>query len=69
VVLEKHGEDQMDRSCEERRNITQSQGKKEYPTFNETSKIKRIAYILPRNRLLKHCTEGKVEGRTEVAGR
>jgi hypothetical protein len=62
------GEDQLDRSCEER-NVTQSQGGKEYPTFNETSKIKRIAYILRRNCLLKHFIEGKIEGRREVAGR
>jgi hypothetical protein len=68
-VLEKDGEDRLDRSCEERRNITQSQGRREYPSFKETSKIKRIAYILRRNCLLKHFIEGKIEGRTEVADR
>ena len=32
-------------------------------------KAKRIVYILLRNCLIKHITEGKVEGRTEVMGR
>jgi hypothetical protein len=35
VVLEKNGEDQLDRSCEKRGSITQSQGGKEYPTYNK----------------------------------
>ena len=60
-MLEKDGEDQLDRSCEERRNIAQSQGGKESHMFNETNKIKRIAYILRRNCLLKHFIEGKIE--------
>jgi hypothetical protein len=34
VVLEKTGEDQLDRSCE-KWSITQSQGGKEYPTYNK----------------------------------
>jgi len=32
VVLEKDGEDQLDRSCEKLRSITYSQGAEEYPT-------------------------------------
>jgi hypothetical protein len=32
VVLKKDGEDQVDRSCEELRSITQSQGGEEGPT-------------------------------------
>ena len=35
MVLEKDGEDQLDRSCEERRSITESQGGEEYPTYNK----------------------------------
>jgi hypothetical protein len=35
VVLEKDGKDQLDRSREKRRSTTQSQGEKEYPTYNE----------------------------------
>ena len=34
VVLEKNG-DQLDRSCEEWRSITQSQGGEEYPAYSE----------------------------------
>jgi hypothetical protein len=32
VVLEKDREDQLDRSCEECRNTTKSQGREKYPT-------------------------------------
>jgi hypothetical protein len=32
MVLEKDGEDQLDRSCEKRRSITYSQGGQGYPT-------------------------------------
>ena len=35
VVLEKDGEDQLDRSCEKLRTITKSQGGEEYPTINQ----------------------------------
>ena len=33
---EEDGEDQLDRSCEKRRSITWSQGRKEHPTYNKT---------------------------------
>jgi hypothetical protein len=35
VVLEKNGEDQLDRSCEKWRSVTYSQGAEEYPTWNK----------------------------------
>jgi hypothetical protein len=38
VVLEKDGEDQLDRPCENWRSITQSQGGQEYPTYNKKKK-------------------------------
>jgi hypothetical protein len=38
VVLEKNGEDQLDRSCEKWRSITQSQGGEEYRTYNKKKK-------------------------------
>jgi hypothetical protein len=38
VVLEKNGEDQLDRSCEKWRSITQIQGGEEYPTYNKKKK-------------------------------
>ena len=35
-MLEKNGENHLDQSCEKQRNITQSQGGEEYPTYNIT---------------------------------
>ena len=35
VVLEKDGEDQMDRSCEKWRSVTYSQGGEKYITYNK----------------------------------
>jgi hypothetical protein len=46
----------------------QSQGGKEYPTYNE-GQGNRTGHILRRNCLLKHAIEGKIEGRTEVTER
>jgi hypothetical protein len=68
VVLEKDGEDQLDRSCEKWRSITQSQGGEEYPAYNK-KKANWIGHILRRNCLLKHVIEGKLEGRIEMSGR
>ena len=36
MLLEKDGENQLGRSCEKLRNITQSQGGKEYRTYSKT---------------------------------
>jgi hypothetical protein len=69
VVLEKNGEDQLDRSCEKLRTITQSQGGEEYPTYNKIRKANCTGHILRRNCLLKHVIEGKLEGRIEMTGR
>jgi hypothetical protein len=57
VVLEKDGEDQLDRSCE---NI-----------LHEIRKWKAnwIGRILRRNCLLKQVIEGKIKGQTEVTRR
>jgi hypothetical protein len=68
VVLEKNGEDQLDRSCE-KLSITQSQGGEEYPTYNKKKKANWIGHIVRRNRLLKHVIEGKLVGRIELTGR
>jgi hypothetical protein len=38
VVLMKNGEDQLDRSCEKWRSITQSQGGEEYRTYSKKKK-------------------------------
>jgi len=68
-LLEKDGEDQLDRSCEKGRSITKSQGGEEYPTNNKRRKANRIGHILRRNCLLKHIIGGKIEGRVEVTER
>jgi hypothetical protein len=68
VVLEKDGEDQLDRSCEKLTSITQSQDER-----NIVHTVKRksnwISHILRTNCLLKHVIAGKLEGRIEVTGR
>jgi len=45
-----------------------SQGGKKYPTYNK-EQGNRNGYILRRNCLVEHATEGKKEGRIEVMGR
>jgi hypothetical protein len=69
VLLEKNGEDQLDRSCGKWRSITQSQGGEKYLTYNKKKKANWIGHILRRNCLLKHAIEGKLEGRIEMTGR
>jgi hypothetical protein len=44
-VLKKAGEDQMDRSCEKIRSITQSQGGEEYPYTIKIRKVNWIGHI------------------------
>jgi hypothetical protein len=68
-VTEKNGADQLDQSCEKRRNITQSQGAEEYPNTIKRIKANWIGHILRRNCLLKHVIEEKLEGRIEMTGR
>jgi hypothetical protein len=60
VVLEKDGEDQLDRTCEKRRSVRV----KEERNFLHTIKIRKancFGYVLRRNCFLKHVIEGKVE--------
>jgi hypothetical protein len=64
-VLEKDGEDQLDRSCEtwrvnEERNILHTMKRR---TANC------VGHILRRNWLLKHVIEGKIERRIDVTWR
>jgi len=66
VVLEKDGEDQLDRLCEKWRSITQSQGAEEYPTWN---KANWIGHILRRNCILQGVIEGKIKGGIEMTRR
>jgi len=67
VVLEKVGEDPMDRSGE-KSSMTQRQAGREYPTFSR-KKAKWTGHMLRRNCLLKHVIEGNKEGRMGATGR
>ena len=64
-VLLKDGEDQLDRSCEKLRNMTKGLEKR---TVNRR-KGNWIGHMLRRNWLLRHVTEGKIEGRMGLTGR
>jgi hypothetical protein len=64
VVLEKGGEEYLDRSCE--KCSAQSQGGKERPTYGKTRKANWISHKLRMNCLLKHVTEGKILRRKYV---
>jgi hypothetical protein len=50
--------------------VLYSHGGKKYPTYKKKRrKSNWTGHILRRNCLLKHVTEGKIEGRIEVKGR
>jgi len=68
-MLEKDGEDQLDRFSEKWRSIRQSQCGNEQPVHNVNKEAKWIAHILRTNCLLNLNTELKIEGRAEVTGR
>jgi len=65
VVLEKGGEDYLDRSCEELRNTTKVNRGRIIIIIIKREGIL-IGYILHRNRLLKH---GRKDRRIELKGR
>jgi hypothetical protein len=58
VVLEKDG-DLMDRSCKKLKSITESQGRREYPTYFNTQED---ISCLETDCLLNHADEEKIEG-------
>jgi hypothetical protein len=60
VVLEKDGEDQLDRSCDKCRSITQSLGRDEHAINRR--KTNWIVHILGKNCLRKHVIERKIGG-------
>ena len=68
VVLEKDGEDQLDRSCEKWKSIRVEEQRN---ILHEISKRKAnwIGHILRRNCLLQRVTEGKIKGGIQVTGR
>jgi hypothetical protein len=69
VVLEKDGEDQLDRSCERLRSVTKSKGGEEYRTSIIRRKANWIGLILCTSCLPNHIIEGKIEGRMEMTVR
>jgi hypothetical protein len=60
--MEEDGKDQVDKSHEKLRRITESQEGNASPTYNK-KKANWIGYNCCRNCLLKHLTVGKIEGR------
>ena len=65
-MLEKDGENQLDRSCEKRRSVTKSQGVEEHRTNNKRRKANWIVHILHRICRLKQFIEGEIEGKVEL---
>jgi hypothetical protein len=68
VVLEKDGEDQLDRMCQKQR-ITKSQGDRNILQTIKRSKVNWIGHILNTNCLLKHIIEGKIERKDRSDGK
>jgi hypothetical protein len=69
VVLEKDGENQLDRSCEKCRRLHRVKEERNIVHTIKRRKANWIGHILRRNCLLKHVIEGKLEGRIEMTGR
>ena len=69
MVLEKYGEDQLDRLCEKRRITAIVKEERNILYTVKRRKAKWIGHSWRRNCLIKHVIEGKIEGRIEVTGR
>ena len=76
LVLEKNGEEQMDRLCEKLRSVTDSQGEKEYPTCNKRRKSTGLAVrcvgsvfwnTLLREIIRRDRDEGRTRKKTQAA--
>jgi hypothetical protein len=59
VVLEKDGEDQLDRTCEKLRSVKTCRGKENVLHKVNRGKGNWIGHILQNNCLLNHVNEGK----------
>ena len=68
MVLDKAGEDQLDRSCEKLHCHAVKDETNIIHTINRM-KGKWIGHVLSKNCLLQHMIEVKIEGRTELKGR
>ena len=67
MVVEKGVEDQLDRSCEKYRSVTNSRRGEEHLAYKNKRRRKAswIGHILCRNCLLKHVIEGKMGERIQ----
>ena len=68
-MLEKDGEDQLDRSCEKWRSVTWVNEQRNILHEISKRKFNWIGHILRRNCFLKQVIEGKIKGEMEVARR
>ena len=69
MVLEKDGEDQLDRSCEKRKVLLRVNEQRNILHEIKKQKANWIGRILRRNCLLKQVNEGKIKGEMEVTRR
>jgi hypothetical protein len=65
----KDGEDQLDRSCEKRRSVTEVIKERNVLRTVKRRKANWIGYVLRRNCLLQHIVKGNIDGRIGVTGR
>jgi hypothetical protein len=69
VVLEKDGEDQLDRSCEKLKSVRKVKEDMNILPTVKRSEANWIGHTLRGNCLLKHVFEGNLEGRIGVTER
>jgi hypothetical protein len=65
VVLEKSGEEQLDRSCEKGRTIHRVKQERNIIHTIKRREAKWIGQILRRNCFVEHVIKGEIEGRVE----
>ena len=69
MVLEKDGEDQLDRSCGNEEVLLRVNEQRNILREIRKQKANGIGHILRRNCLLKQIIEGKIKGEIEVTRR
>ena len=69
MLLEKDGEDQLDRSCENEEVLLRVKEQRNILHEIRKRKAKWIGHILRRNCLLQRVIEGKINGGIEMTGR
>ena len=67
MVLEKYGEDQLDRSC--KKVLRTVKEERDILLNVKRRKANWVGHILRRRYLIKHGIDGKIEGSTETTGR